>query len=87
MIYRRKLTPSEVDRHFIYIDEEHRSMFPPPGKKFDLIVRHQRITVKIDSHWRIWAASFWDDLPKLEVGDVVIFSKNLNGSLKLEAEK
>jgi hypothetical protein len=87
LIYKRKLTPSEARRHFIYVDEEHRSMFPPPGKEFEIIVKNQKIKVKVDSQWRIWAALFWDYLPSFQVGDVIVISKTPNGVLKIAVEK
>ncbi|MEM2144251.1 MAG: hypothetical protein QW279_02740, partial [Candidatus Jordarchaeaceae archaeon] len=87
LIYKRKLTPSEVKRHFIYVEKEYRCMFPPPGKEFEIIIKKEKINVKTDSRWRIWAALFWDDLPSFHVGDVIVFSKNPNDVFKIEVEK
>jgi len=87
LIYKRRLTPSEAKRHFVYIAKDHRNMFPPPGKEFKVDVDNQKIDVKIDSKWRIWAALFWEKLPSFQRGDVVVFSKLASDTFKVEVEK
>lgn len=81
MDYERKLTSSEAERHFIYVDKGYREMFPS-GKQFTLEVGKEKVKVKIDSKGRIWAALFWDCLPSFKKEDMVVISKTLMACLK-----
>jgi hypothetical protein len=85
--YKRKLTSSEAERHFIYVDKSHRGMFPPPGKQFTLEVGKEKVKVKIDSKGRIWAALFWDCLPSFKKEDMIVISKISDRLFKIELEK
>lgn len=86
MVYERKLSRTEAKRHFIYVDEKHRDLFPPQRRKFNILVKNQKVEATIDSQWRIWAALFWDDLPSFEEGDTIVISKNRDGSFMVEVE-
>lgn len=87
MVYKRELSPTEARRHFVYVDGKHREIFPHPGERFNVVVGSQKIEVAIDKQWRIWAAMFWDKLPHFEGGNVVVLSKQRNGSFTVSIEE
>lgn len=87
MDYKRKLTPSEAERHFVYVDKSHKQMFPSSGKEFTLKVGKEKVKVKMDSKGRIWAALFWVHLPSFKREDIIVISKISDGLFKIEVEK
>jgi hypothetical protein len=84
--YRRKLSRTEANRHFVYI-ESHSDLFPPPEKIFKILVGKDKMEVKLDKRHRIWASIFWDCLPHFSEGDTIIFSKNNNRSFTVNVER
>lgn len=80
------LTAMEAKRHYIYIKAEHRGMFPPVGEKFEVIVENDKSEVSVDTEDRIWASLFWDHLSIFEKGQVVIMTKNRDGSFTVTME-
>ena len=87
MTYRRKLYRTEAKRYFIYVDENHRDIFPLQRKKFSILVKNQKVEeAAIVFQWRIWDALFWDDPPSFEEGDTIVISKNSDGSFTVDVE-
>jgi len=85
-VYKRKLRYSESRRHFIHIGKEYRDMFPPTDETFIVVIEDKRIEVAVGSLDRIWAALFWDRLPRFREGDTIVFSKNADGSFDVYME-
>jgi len=86
-VFRKKLAYSESSRHYIRILTDYRDSFPPPYEPFFVVVNGQRIEVVLDSSYRVWAAMFWDKLPRFRGGDTIVFSKNEDGSYNVTVEE
>ena len=84
MGYERTLIASEVERHFIYINRDYRSMFPLPHEKFKLIVGGKKFDVCLDSYGRLWGAVFWKKLGKIKIGDKVVIVKKSDDTFILK---
>jgi len=86
-IYRRKLRYSEAKRHYIRIEKKYRDMFPPAGETFIVVIDNQKFEVAVGSLNRIWAAIFWEKLPRFREGNMIVFSKNPDGSFNVTIEE
>jgi len=86
-IYKRKLSYSETNRHFIHIDKRHRDMFPPAGETFMVVIDNEKFEATIDSFNRIWLDELWKRLPHFREGDTIVFSKNPSGSFNVTIEE
>jgi len=86
-VFRKKLAYSESSRHYIRILKDYRDKFPLPHKPFFVVVNGPRFEVVLDSSYRVWAAMFWNKLPRFRGGDIIIFSKNEDGSYNVTVEK
>lgn len=58
MKYTRKLSKSEKERNFIYIDKNYREMFPPANLPFTLTFNNHNFSVTMDGMFRIWSGRF-----------------------------
>jgi len=86
-VFRKKLAYSESSRHYIRILKDYKDEFPEPYKPFIVVIKGERIEVVLDSSYRVWAALFWDKLPRFRGGDTIIFSKNEDGSYTVNVEE
>lgn len=86
-VFRKKLAYSESSRHYIRILKDYRDRFPQPYEAFFVIINGQRFEVVLDSSYRVWASMFWDKLPQFRGGDMIVFSKNADGSYNVTVEK
>ena len=85
-VYKRRLILTEVKRHYIFVDTEHREMFPSPEDSFKIIVDHDRVLeAKIDSEGRIYSR-LWKYIT-LEEGDTIVFARKRNGSFNVSVKK
>lgn len=81
--YLRKLTPTEVKRHYIYIAKDYRDMFPKIGKPFKVWVNGEKIEVKLDAGGRIWLG--YKAFEDLKPSDTVELTRNPDGTFSIEA--
>jgi hypothetical protein len=90
-IFCKKLTRSELDRHYIRVNKRDRPLFPPAGVPFTAIVGKTRIEMIIDKYDRIYIQyRFWDSLREpldIEEGDTMVFSKNPDGTFTISVQK
>ena len=82
-VYRKKLTPVEAERHYIYVDKGHRDIFPTPREEFKIVITHNRrvLKAKIDANGRIFSPLY--EYITFKEGDTIIFAKNPNGSFNV----
>lgn len=80
--YRRKLSVTEANRHYVYIEKQYRDIFPPFGETIRIIIDDYKVEAKIDRLNRIWASLFWDHLD-FEMGKTIVFTKNPDGSFNV----
>ena len=80
--YSKKLTRSEVERHFIYIIQKYRDLFPKTGELFKIRIKKLELQKTIDNKNRIWLGE--EAFRGLKVGDIVEITKNSDGSFTIE---
>lgn len=85
-ICERKLTPTEVNRHFIRIEKKYRDIFPSAGEAFKIVVEKEKLKVTIDKQGRIWASKR-KSLAKFNEGDTIIFSKKSDDTFNVSIER
>jgi hypothetical protein len=86
-VYVRRLNPTEVDRHYIFIDVDHRKMFPPPGKRFKIRVNAHEIEAKVDKFYRVHISMKVKGTLNIKENNVVIFTKNPDGTYSLVSRR
>lgn len=86
-IIRKKLTRSELDRHYIRINKRDRSQFPPAGVPFTAIIGKTKIEMIIDKYDRIYTQyRLWNAVGEpldIDEGDIIMFSKNPDGTFTI----
>jgi hypothetical protein len=85
--YMRKLNRWEAKRHYVRVLKKSAVMFPPIGTTFKVLVGKREFEVRIDKQRRIWAGWLWRLLPHFREGDIVMFSKNEDGSFIVNIKK
>lgn len=85
--YVKKLSPAEVERHYVLIRVNHRRMFPPSDKRFIIKVGTREIDAKVDKFNRIYINIKVKDVLNIRENNVVIFTKNPDGTYSLVARK
>jgi hypothetical protein len=86
MKYRRKLTSTEAQRHFILINYKSSTMFPDCLTTFMLKVSDKEYPVKLDKHNRIWAGPFHHAID-MKQNAVIEITKNKDGLYVLNQVK
>ncbi|RLI44809.1 hypothetical protein DRO69_06535 [Candidatus Bathyarchaeota archaeon] len=81
--YLRKLTPTEVKRHYIYVTTDHRDILPKMGEPFKIWINEEKMEAKLDAQGRIWLD--WRAFEDLKSGDTVELIRNPDGTFSLEA--
>jgi hypothetical protein len=91
--YRKVLSKSEANRHFIYITSWAREMFPELGEPFTLVVKEKdfhkekEFQVIIDKQGRVWAnANELKDYIPFKPHRVLIFTKKDQKKFTLACE-
>jgi len=85
-IYKRKLTPTEVKRHFIRVGKKYLDIFPSAGEAFKIVVEEEKLRVTMDKRGRIWASKR-KGLAKFSEGDTIIFSKKSDDTFNVSIER
>ena len=65
--YRKVLSPIESQRHFVYVTNQARDMFPAIGEIFVLSVGKNEVNAKLDKQGRIWGNANSLDYQELEI--------------------
>lgn len=86
-IYKRRLSPTEAKRHYVYIENDALWLFPFVGKPFKIRIGKKEFEVAIGSENRIWATLFWEKLPHFREGDTIFFLKKPDGSFYVGIEE
>ena len=85
--YERKLSHSEEERHYVYIESgAPRKLLGPASRPLKIRIGKKEYQVVIDSSWRILGAVFKGQVHFKE-GRVFVFRKNQDGSFSLGVKK
>lgn len=87
MEYVRKLNPTEMDRHYVYIDATHRNLFPATGISFKIKIDEHEINAKVDKFSRIYISKRVKGILKIKENSVLVFRKQPNGTYLLSSQK
>jgi hypothetical protein len=90
-LFSKKLTRSEIGRHYIRISKESRPFFPAAGEDFSVIVGNTKVDIVIDRYGRIRLLYCdWDtfkNILHLEEESTIVFSRDPNGIFRISVKK
>ncbi|MDQ1280632.1 MAG: hypothetical protein QG670_1895 [Thermoproteota archaeon] len=86
-VFRRVLSKTEAERHFIRIPKAYRSVFPPTEIVFKIKIKNEEFNASVDRQGRIWTGSFCYSLPYFKEGSSVSFYKEPYNVFKIISEK